>query len=99
MNALIRTRNPHCSFEELVEVICPLYELECDTDKKKFLELLYGKSTGAKADNHRGHKTTSSHNYVKNVPPVSAKTAPTKTKEANEGVDDIQEGEDKEEVI
>src|ERR1700676_2646586 len=103
VNTIYRSRIPvwniHGCFEQFVEIVRPLHQLERYADQEKFLELLSSESAGPKPDNERRNKTATADNNVEKIPAIGPKAAPTQSEETNQDIDHIDKGDQEKKVI
>lgn len=91
--------NLHSSFEQLVQIVCPLHELESDADKEKLLKLLHCKPDSSKTDDEGCHETAHWDDDVEVIPPIGKEARPPQTNKAHKHVEDINECDAQEELV
>lgn len=70
----------HSSFEQLIQIVCPLHQLECNAHEEQLLELLRRKSTGPESNDESSHEAADGDDDVKQIPAIGSEAGPAKTK-------------------
>ena len=89
----------HGGLEQLVQVVHSLHELERNADQKELLQLVDDITADADPNRDRRDQATRSDDNIEDVPSVGTEAPPAQTVETHEDVNDVYNGDKKEEII
>lgn len=89
----------HSRFEEFVQTVHALHELQGDARDEQFLQLLDHEAAGVEPYDQSGEEAARGNHDVEHVPPVGTVTRPAEAEETDENVDAVHDGDKDKEVV